>query len=130
MGDRAASIGGPTPWGVKVGSLALGTAIVLGAQALWLLVPVATLWLVGRLLDSTAGVLVVALLAVPAALAAFTCLLAAANRRHLRLTGRSRDEGLLEAIMPATIVLALLGVSVWFVFFAAHVPSGREQLIP
>ncbi len=126
----ARSTGGPAPRGAKLASVALGAAIVLGAQALWLLVPAGTLWLVGRLLDSTAGVLVVALVAIPAALAAFACLLAAANRRYLRLTGRSGGEGPLEAVLPATIVLALLGTLVWFVFFAAHVPSGREQLIP
>lgn len=63
------------------------------------------------------------------ALAAFAYVPAAANRRYLHLTGRG-GQGALEAVLPATIFLALIGVSVWFVFFAAHAPSGREQFIP
>jgi hypothetical protein len=118
------------PRGARAASLALAVAIVLGAQALWLLVPAATLWVLGQLLDSTEGLFFAALLAVPAAIVAFAWLLVVANRRYLRLSGGAGGRGPLDAVLPPTIVLALLGATIWFVFFANHMPSGREQLIP
>ena len=125
-----ASIEESAPRGPRIARATLAVAIVLGAQALWLLVPAATLWLLGRLVDSTEWLLLVALLAIPTALAGFAYLLGVANQRYLRLAGRRAGRGPLEAVLPATIVLALITASVWFVFFASHAPSGREQLIP
>lgn len=127
----SASVGTHKPrGGARVARAVLALAIVLGVQALWLLVPIATLWAVGRLVDTTESAFFVAMLAIPAALVAFAFLLAAANRHYLRLAGRGAGRGPLEAVLPASIVLALLTLSVWFVFFASHAPSGREQLIP
>jgi hypothetical protein len=110
----------------------LAFLIVLGCQALWLVVPVGTLWLSTRFIGSSAGILIFGLVAMPLALAGVTWLLAAANRRYLRLAGarRSWRRGPLEAILPGSIMFALLTAAVWFVFFANHLPSGREQLIP
>lgn len=127
---QSGSVKRPAPRGARLGTLALGAVIVLGAQALWLLVPPATLWMLSRLVDSTPLLPLAALLAVPGAIIGFACLLAAANRRYLRLSGRGPGQGPLDAVIPGTIVLALVCGTVWFVFFANHLPSGREQLIP
>lgn len=127
---EAVAIGSTDSRGARTARAALAVAIVLGSQALWLLIPAATLWLLGGLLGSTEWVTLTALLAIPAALIAFACLLGIANRRYLRLAGRSAGHGPLEAVLPATIVLALVAASVWFIFFASHLPSGQEQLIP
>lgn len=128
--EEPSSTEGRAPRGAGIASAMLAVAIVLGAQALWLLVPAATLWVLGRLVDSTEWLLLAALLAIPTALAAFAYLLGVANRHYLRLAGRRAGRGPLEAVLPATVLLALITASVWFIFFASHMPSGREQLIP
>jgi hypothetical protein len=120
----------PRPRDARFARAILTVAIVLGAQALWLLLPVATLWAVGQVADTTEQAFFAAMLAIPAAVIAFAWLLGSANRRYLRLTGRGAGRGPLEAVITPTIVLALIALSVWLVFFASHAPSGREQLIP
>lgn len=124
------SVSIPTSPGARTARVTLAVTIVLGAQALWLLIPAGTLWMVGRVVDSTESAFFTALLATPAALIAFSYLLGAANRRYLRLADPGSRRGPLDAVLPATIVLALVAGLVWFVFFASHVPSGQEQLIP
>lgn len=119
-----------TPPGVRFARAILALAIVLGAQALWLLIPAAMLWMVGQVAKTTESAFFVAMVAIPTALVAFAWLLVSANRRYLRLAGRATGRGPLEAIITPTIVLALIALTVWLVFFAAHAPSGREQLIP
>jgi hypothetical protein len=110
----------------------LAFLIVLGCQALWLVVPVGTLWLLTRFLGSAAGILIIGLVAMPLALGGTAWMLAAANRRYLRLPGARRDwrRGPLEAVLPASIMLGILAAVIWFVLFANHMPTGREQLIP
>ncbi|MBS1886316.1 MAG: hypothetical protein JSU06_03920 [Actinobacteria bacterium] len=118
----------PTPR-ARFARTILAVAIVVGAQALWLLIPAATLWTVGQIVDTTEAAFFIAMLAIPAAVVAFAWVLGAANRRWLRMAGRG-GQGPLEAVISPTIVLALIALSVWLAFFAAHAPSGREQLIP
>jgi hypothetical protein len=113
---------------LEAGLLAL--LIVLGCQALWSLVPVGTLWLLTRLSADPAAILIAGLLAMPVTLGAVALLLSAANRRYLRLPGARRGRGPLEAALPYSILLAVGTMTVWFIFFANHMPSGREQLIP
>lgn len=110
----------------------LSFLIILGCQALWLIIPVGILWLLTRVFGEAAEILIVGLVAMPLALGAAGWMLSAANRRYLRLPGARRAwrRGPLEAVLPASMVLALLTVTVWFVFFANHMPAGREQLIP
>jgi hypothetical protein len=115
--------------GARYALATLAVAIVLGAQALWLLIPAATLWVIGQIVSTAEMAFFVAMLAIPAAVVAFAGLLGAANRRYLRLAGRD-GRGPLEAVITPTIVLATIALLVWLVFFAAHAPSGREQLIP
>jgi hypothetical protein len=109
----------------------LALLIVLGCQALWLVVPIGTLWLMTRFIGDAAGLLIVGLIAMPVALGAAAWMLSAANRHYLRLPGaRGSRRGPLEAAVTPSIVLAIVTATVWFVFFANHMPTGREQLIP
>jgi hypothetical protein len=113
---------------LEAGLLAL--LIVLGCQALWSVVPVGTLWLLTRLSGDPAAILIAGLIAMPVTLGAVAWILSAANRRYLRLPGARRGRGPLEAALPYSIVLAVGTMTVWFIFFANHMPSGREQFIP
>lgn len=120
----------PTPRGVRIARATLTVTIVLGAQALWLVIPAGTLWTVSRVVHSTESAFFTALVATPVALVAFSYLLGVANRRYLRLAGPGARRGPLDAVLPPTIVVALVAGLVWFVFFASHLPYGQEQLIP
>ncbi|MBS1845543.1 MAG: hypothetical protein JST53_14095 [Actinobacteria bacterium] len=116
--------------GLEAGLLAV--AIVLGCQALWLVVPVGTLWLLTRLSGDAAVILITGLVVMPLALTAVAWLLGRANRRYVRLVGGRGGwrRGPLEVALPASVTIGILTAIVWFVFFANHMPTGREQLIP
>jgi hypothetical protein len=110
----------------------LAVLIVLGCQVLWLVVPVGTLWLLTRLTGDPAAILIAGLVAMPVALGGVAWMLGAANRRYLRLVGDRGGwrRGPLEVALPASIMIGLVTALIWFVFFANHMPTGREQLIP
>ena len=116
--------------GLEAGLLAV--AIVLGSQALCLVVPVGTLWLMSRVLDSAAGCLIVGLLVMPPALIAGAWVLSAANRRYLRLVGDRGGwrHGPLEVALPAAVMIAIVTALAYFIFFANHGIAAHEQLIP
>ena len=116
--------------GLEAGLLAV--AIVLGCQALWLVVPVGTLWLLTRISEDAAVILITGLVVMPLALTAVAWVLARANRRYLRLVGDRGGwrRGPLEVALPASIMIGIVTGLIWFVFFANHMPTGREQLIP
>jgi hypothetical protein len=118
--------------GARLEAGALAVLIVLGCQALWLVVPVGTLWLLTRFIHATADCLIACLILMPVALGAVAWMLSAANRRYLRLmAGRGGwRRGPLEAALPASVMIAMLTAVVWFVFFANHMPAGPEQLVP
>lgn len=110
----------------------LAVAIVLGCQALWLVVPVGTLWVLTRISDDAAVILITGLVVMPVALAGVAWVLARANRRYLRLVGERGGwrRGPLEVALPASVMIGIVTALIWFVFFANHMPTGREQLIP
>lgn len=110
----------------------LAVLIVLGCQVLWLVVPVGTLWLLTRLTGDPAAILIAGLVAMPVALGGVAWMLGAANRRYVRLVGARGGwrRGPLEVALPASIMIGLVTALIWFVFFANHMPTGREQLIP
>ncbi|MBS1678104.1 MAG: hypothetical protein JST08_12045 [Actinobacteria bacterium] len=118
--------------GSQVEAGALAVLIVLGCQVLWLGVPVGMLWLLTRLTGDPAAILIAGLVAMPPALAGVAWMLAAADRRYLRLVGDrgGRRRGPLEVALPASITIGLVTALVWFAFFANHMPAGHEQLIP
>jgi hypothetical protein len=116
--------------GLEAGLLAV--LIVLGCQVLWLVVPVGTLWLLTRISEDAAVILISGLVVMPLALAGVAWMLARANRRYLRLVGDRGGwrRGPLEVALPASVMIGIVTALIWFVFFANHMPSGREQLIP
>lgn len=116
--------------GLEAGLLAV--AIVLGCQALWLVVPVGTLWVLSRFLDTAAECLIVGLIVMPVALIGVAWLLSLANQRYLRLVGDRGGwrRGPLEVALPASIMIAILAGLAWFIFFANHGLAAHEQLIP
>jgi len=118
--------------GAGLEAILLAVLIVLGCQALWLVVPIGTLWLLTRLTEDAAEILIAGLVVMPLALAAVAWMLARANRRYLRLVGDRGGwrRGPLEVALPASIMIGIVTALIWFVFFANHMPTGREQLIP
>jgi hypothetical protein len=116
--------------GLEAGLLAVG--IVLGCQALWLVVPVGTLWVLSRFLDTAAQCLVVGLMVMPIALLTAAWMLSAANRRYLRLVGDRGGwrQGPLEMALPASVLIAIVAGLLYFIFFANHGLAAHEQLIP
>jgi hypothetical protein len=118
--------------GAGLEAILLAVLIVLGCQALWLVVPIGTLWLLTRLTEDAAEILIAGLVVMPLALAAVAWMLARANRRYLRLVGDRGGwrRGPLEVALPASIMIGIDTALIWFVFFANHMPTGREQLIP
>jgi hypothetical protein len=118
--------------GARLEAGVLAVLIVLGCQALWLVVPVGTLWLLTRFTGDPAVILITGLVTMPLALGGTTWLLAAANRRYLRLVGDRGGwrRGPLEVALPASIIIGVVTALIWFIFFANHMPTGREQLIP
>jgi hypothetical protein len=125
-GTRAKPHGG----GIEAALIAVG--IVLGCQALWLVVPVGTLWVLTRISGDAAVILISGLVVMPLALAAVAWMLGRANRRYLRLVGDRGGwrRGPLEVALPASVMIGIVTALIWFVFFANHMPTGREQLIP
>jgi hypothetical protein len=110
----------------------LAVLIVLGCQVLWLVVPVGTLWLLTRISEDAAVILITGLVVMPLALTGVAWMLARANRRYLHLVGDRGGwrRGPLEVALPASIMIGIVTALIWFVFFANHMPTGREQLIP
>ncbi len=115
--------------------------IAIGCQVACMVVPIVVLWALARTFSSVALVLIAALVAIPVAVVALVWLLGLVDRRYLvvrygrrTLAEDEEDEwrrpGPLEAILPVSVTLAVIGLVVWFVWFAAHAPSGREQFIP
>ncbi len=115
--------------------------LAIGCQVACMVVPVLVLWALAHAFTSVAGVLIAALVAIPGAVVAMIWLLGLVDRRYLvvRYGRRTLAEdkelkwhrpGPLEAILPPSVMIALIGLVVWFVVFAAHAPSGREQFIP
>jgi H+/gluconate symporter-like permease len=115
--------------------------IAIGCQVACMVVPVVVLWALAHAFTSPAGILIAGLFAIPGAVVAVIWLLGLVDRRYLvvrygrrTLAEDEEDEwrrpGPLEAILPASVTIALIGLVVWLVVFAAHAPSGREQFIP
>jgi hypothetical protein len=101
--------------------------MVIGAFALWIGVPVAVLWGLGKLIDNPTEHLILGLLAVPMGMALFGILLARLNAAFLRVSAANppaggEDEwapslrGPLDRIIGASAVIALLAFLAWMFF--------------
>jgi len=100
-------------------------AMAFGCFLLVLGVPGLVLWVVSVLTDSSLTHFVVSLVLVPIAILLFAWPLGQLNRLYLDVSGAAsaagegvRLKGPLESMLVGTLVLAIVGLAVWFVLFA------------
>jgi hypothetical protein len=109
---------------IRTAEALLLLAMVMGGLALWTVVPAATLWGVGLIVDDPVEHLTSGLLAVPISMIAFGICLAWLNTLYLRLAARipaGEDElgwrprlgGPLDLILTLSAVIAMLGFVAW-----------------
>jgi hypothetical protein len=131
--------------GSRLVELGLMAAIFLGSLALWIAVPVGSLWIASRLSNDASTVTLSVLIICPLAMLAFGLLLGALNRMYLRTTGggvaRSKSAWLgslsggrgrprrprspLETSMTISAGTAVVLLLVWFLFLAENFePAG------
>jgi hypothetical protein len=120
----------------------LAVVIVVGSALLWVGVPVAGLWLAGRVTSDALTAVLFALLAIPVAMVAVGWALYEANARYEALHGgaarrrsppawrtslgeerastrrRAGGRSLIDISMTVSASLALLVLTIWFFFFA------------
>ena len=119
----------------------LGATMAVGSVALWTVVPAGVLWLVSRLSAAsghvTLGICLAVAVAIPTAIALGGQALARVERVYMRMTGtiatprmvpgwrRSLSDSdalgpasVLEKLMVASVLLALVALATWFVAFA------------
>ena len=95
----------------------------LGCIALWLGVPALTLLVLSPVVGHSDSLIFYALVLVPAAMTAFTLLLARVNRLYMRVTGTfGRNGGPFEPMLIASLVAAFIALVVWFLVFADSPP--------
>jgi uncharacterized RDD family membrane protein YckC len=120
--------------------------MVVGAFALWIAIPLGCLWLSAKLASSSGEQYLLDLPLTVAMMIAFGYFLIWLNRLYLRVTGviaryaADEDEygpgsaprflrGPLEPVLVASLVIALIGISVWF-FVLAENPSVPTSFAP
>jgi hypothetical protein len=115
----------------------LGAVLLLvmtvGAFVLWVGVPAAVLWGLGKLTSDPAEHLVLGLIAVPLGMVLFGLVLAFLNTAYLRLSGvpfpesddeddwRPRLRGPLDRIIRISAIVCLFAFLVWLFFGSAGV---------
>jgi hypothetical protein len=123
-----------------LGGRAFGAFLLLlmlvGAFALWVGVPAAILWALGKVSSDPTKHLVLGLLAVPLGMVLFGLVLAFLNTAYLRVGGvalpgpdeddwRPRLRGPLDRIIGISAAICLLAFLVWLLFGSAGVgPAG------
>jgi hypothetical protein len=120
---------------------ALGALLLLlmavGAFALWVGVPAAVLWALGKVISDRTGHLVLGLIMVPLGMVLFGLVLAVLNTAYLRVSGvsladsddesewRPRLRGPLDRIIGISAVVCLGAFLGWLLFGSAGVgPAG------
>jgi len=119
----------------------LGATMAVGSVALWTVVPAGVLWLASRLSAAsghlTLGICLAVAVAIPTAIALGGQALVGVERVYMRVTGtiatprvvpgwrRSLSDSdalgpasVLEKLMVASVLLALVALATWFVAFA------------
>jgi hypothetical protein len=135
--------GGTThPWGVRVASASLAVVIVLGSALLWIGIPLAGLWVAGRVTPGPLRAMMLALLVIPATMVALGWVLGRASGRYEQLRGtgprrpsppawrsglgderpserrRKGERRLIDIAMTVSAITAVLVLVVWFFLFA------------
>ena len=111
--------------------------MVIGAFALWVGVPAAVLWALGKLTSDRTEHLILGLIAVPLGMVLFGLVLAVLNTAYLRVSGVSfaepedesdwkpRLRGPLDRIIGISAVICLGAFMGWLLFGSAGVgPAG------
>jgi hypothetical protein len=123
-----------------IAAAALVALMVVGSLAVWTVIPVGGLWVASQLSGSNAQIgfvpLLVAAAGIPTAMVFAVELLARVERLHMRLTGtgpqarvvsawrrslgdsRSVRLTVLDRIMVASVLVAVIAIAVWFFAFA------------
>ena len=123
-----------------IAAAALITVMVVGSVAVWTVIPIMGLWVASQLSDSNVQMgavpLLVAAGGIPAAMAFAVSLLGRVERLHMRVTGtapqarvvpawqrslsdsRSVRLTVLDRIMVASVLVAMIAMGVWFFAFA------------
>ena len=111
--------------------------LALGALALWIAIPAASMWLASKVSDSIAGHFLVALPLTLTSMLVFAWLLYRLDRLYLRITGafdHADDEledaddepriprGPLEPLLVGSLVIGVIAFVVWFFVFAEYPP--------
>ena len=139
--------GTPHTWGERVALASLAVVIVLGSALLWIGVPIAVLWVAGRITTDALRAVLFALIAVPTTMVALGWVLYRVSARYERLRGaerrgpsppawrsslseergseRRRKGGrtLIDVAMAVSLVTALVVMTVWFFVFAEQTLS-------
>jgi hypothetical protein len=134
--------GTPHSWSERVAVAALAVVIVLGSALVWIGVPVAGLWVAGRITTDPLRFVMFSLLAIPSTMVALGWLLYRAGAHYERLRGterrassppswrsslseeragdRRRKGGrpLIDVSMTASAITALVVMAIWFFFYA------------
>jgi len=141
LASRRARAGAVPGLARMVAPTGLIVLMAVGSVVVWTAIPVAGIWLVSQLSDSyvqlPAGPTLAAAVGIPAAMALGVKLLAWLERVYLRVTGQptpgvvvpawrrsvsdspsSSPATVLEKIMVANVLVALIALIVWFFGFA------------
>ena len=129
-------------WSARVAVAALAVVIVLGSALVWIGVPVAGLWLAGRITTDPLRFVMFSLLAIPSTMVVLGFLLYRAGGHYERMRGTERHASsppswrsslseerasdrrrkggrpLIDVSMTVSAVTALLVMAVWFFFYA------------
>ena len=117
------------------GFLVLGILLV-ACLVVWIGIPVAVLWGLGKATDSETTHFVVGLLGAPLLMVAFSPVLFWLNNLYLRVTGvfdrldededeagwRRRVRGPLEPILMVALAISIVALFIWFFAFAQNPP--------
>jgi hypothetical protein len=134
--------GTPHSWTDRVAVAALAVLIVLGSALVWIGVPVAGLWVAGRITTDALRFVMFSLIAIPTTMVALGWLLYRAGGHYERLRGAERrassppswrsslseerasdrrqkgGRALIDVSMTASAVTALVVMAIWFFFYA------------
>jgi hypothetical protein len=132
----------PHSLGERAAVAALAVVIVVGSALVWIGVPVAGLWVAGRVTTDSLRFVMFSLIAIPSTMVALGWLLYRAGSHYERLRGteprassppswrsslseeRARDRrrkggrALIDVSMTASAVTALVVMAIWFFFYA------------
>ena len=126
----------------RVAAAALAVVIVLGSALVWIGVPVAGLWVAGRVTTDPLRFVMFSLLAIPSTMVALGWLLYRAGDHYERLRGAERHassppswrsslseerasdrrrkggRSLIDISMTVSAITALVVMAIWFFFYA------------